>query len=57
MIRCKRKNKIKNQYDFNIQLIDQINKIKLQNQHLRERIRALESRVIDLEISAAVRKI
>lgn len=57
MIRCKRKSKIKNQYDFNIQLIDEINKIKLQNQHLRERIRALENRVTDLEISVAMRKI
>ena len=57
MIRCKRRNKIKNQYDFNIQVIDEINKIKLQNLHLRERIRVLERRVIDLEIAVAVRKI
>lgn len=57
MIRCKRRNKIKNQYDFNIQVIDEINKIKLQNQHLRERIRVLERRIIDLEIAVAVRKI
>ena len=57
MIRCKRRNKIKNQYDFNIQVIDEINKLKLQNQHLRERIRVLERRVIDLEIAVAVRKI
>ena len=57
MIRYKRKSKIKNQYDFNIQLIDEINKIKLQNQRFRDRIRALENRVTDLEISVVMRKI
>lgn len=51
-----RKNKNRNNKDLNfkIKLIEKIDTLELQNKHLNNKIKSLEQRIIDLEITRKV---